>query len=196
MWCVINFYYFILKQECIPIGCIPPVAVPLCGWVGVHLLLAFWHKWPSATSFREIGQYQKATYARRLVPKGQYQTPPQSRPPEADAPERIWDQTGSDIITPPPTTEQPSRYKNITFPQLRWRAVIISKCSLLTLMYVRLLYSSGSRDGSSSMELYVALCWWPRTWLRKNGANGTSTTIPWNTYSISYSRNFSNTSKC
>lgn len=45
-------------------------------------------------------------------------------------------------------------------------------------MYVKLLYNSGSKEGSSSMELYNALWVWPKTWLRKKDANGTSTTIP------------------
>lgn len=39
--------------------------------------------------------------------------------------------------------------------------------------------SSGSSDGSSSRGLYIVLWLCCRIWVRKNGANGTSTTIPW-----------------
>ena len=54
------------------------------------------------------------------------------------------------------------------------------KCSLKmqTLMKHKLLYSDWSSEGSSSIELYKPLCCRLRMWLRKNDANGTSTTIP------------------
>ena len=55
-----------------------------------------------------------------------------------------------------------------------------AKCSLKmqTLMKHKLLYSDWSSEGSSSIELYKPLCCRLRMWLRKNDANGTSTTIP------------------
>ena len=101
--------------------------VAFCYWpsgISGLLLLAFWNKWPSATSFSQTCQYQKATCDRRsLISEGQYQKAKCAR-------RKVPDTTSKGHGTRQEVTSYPlwtNRCKNITFPQLRWREVKCGK---------------------------------------------------------------------
>ena len=98
------------KQECIPVGCVPPAAVAVRGGL---------HQAPSRADPQSRPPTGPGNTPDEAPPD---QAPPTSRPPAPGNRHRL---PGS--RPPPPVNRITDTCKNITFPQLRLRAVIRHK---------------------------------------------------------------------
>ena len=102
-----------IRQECIPVGCVPPTAVAVRGAISTR------HSPPS----------------RSRTPPPWSMHPPDQAPPGPGTPR---DQTLREQAHPP-VNRITDTCKNITFPQLRLRAVIMLRMSA-TYLYLRVVY--------------------------------------------------------